>query len=322
MNYRSVADMNELILRNLDQIPADVDLVVGVPRSGLLAATLISLYLNRPLTDVQGLGENRLLGKGKRAIPGYDEASIQDARKILVVDDCISRGTEIRRTKQIIDRLGFANRTVYLAVFSFPENPHLADFTLQVVPRPMCFQWSFMHTPELKGYCLDIDGLLCREAGLEQDDGGIDDEDFLSDATPLFLPTAEVGWLVTSRLEKHREATEAWLARHRVRYRELVMLDVPSHEILNEALHVDFKASAYRRSGASLLIENSPVLAQRIAAKTGLPVMCMTSNRMIANQDVERWVGRINHFKKLLRRLRRAPRSLFNRLRPHQRTIS
>ena len=52
MNYRSVSDLNEVILRNIHIIPRDIDLVVGVPRSGMMPANLLSLYLNLPYTDI------------------------------------------------------------------------------------------------------------------------------------------------------------------------------------------------------------------------------------------------------------------------------
>ena len=38
MHYRSISDMNDAIVRNLHRLPRDIDLVVGVPRSGILAA--------------------------------------------------------------------------------------------------------------------------------------------------------------------------------------------------------------------------------------------------------------------------------------------
>ena len=52
MNYRSINDLNETILRKLHLISRDIDLVVGVPRSGMLPANLLALYLNLPYTDI------------------------------------------------------------------------------------------------------------------------------------------------------------------------------------------------------------------------------------------------------------------------------
>jgi len=312
-HYRSVADLNELILRRLDRIPHDVDLVVGIPRSGLLAATLISLYLNRPLTDLDGLEEGRLIGKGKREIPGYEMLSFDALRHILIVDDCVSRGTELGKAKARVQALELDAATTFLTIFSFPENPCLADITLEVVPRPMCFQWSFMHTPELSHYCLDIDGILCRDATQEEDDDGPNYLRFLREASPLLVPTAEVGWLVTSRLEKYRAETEAWLERYGVRYRELIMLDMPSKEARERSgRHVSYKADTYRRTGAALFIESSPGLAEHIAEASGQPVMCPTTNRVIGNPALESYMVWLARSRRQLRRLARAPNKLLS----------
>ena len=52
MNYRSLNDLNSTILKQLHLIPRDIDLIVGVPRSGMLPANLLALYLNLPYTDI------------------------------------------------------------------------------------------------------------------------------------------------------------------------------------------------------------------------------------------------------------------------------
>lgn len=44
--------MNDTIVRNLHRLPRDIDLVVGIPRSGLLAANLLSLAANIPMADL------------------------------------------------------------------------------------------------------------------------------------------------------------------------------------------------------------------------------------------------------------------------------
>ncbi len=60
MNYKTIKDLNETIIKSLPLIPRDVDLIVGTPRSGLMTATLLALYLNLPLTDVEGLIEEKI----------------------------------------------------------------------------------------------------------------------------------------------------------------------------------------------------------------------------------------------------------------------
>jgi len=55
MNYRNISDLNKIILKKLSIIPRDIDLIVGVPRSGMMPANLLALYLNKPYTDLHSL---------------------------------------------------------------------------------------------------------------------------------------------------------------------------------------------------------------------------------------------------------------------------
>ena len=52
MKYITLQEMNEAIRRNLWKIPRDIDFCLGIPRSGILAASIICEYLNCPLVDV------------------------------------------------------------------------------------------------------------------------------------------------------------------------------------------------------------------------------------------------------------------------------
>jgi orotate phosphoribosyltransferase-like protein len=55
MNFRSIADLSAAISTNLNKVPRDVDVIVGIPRSGVHAASIISLGLKLPLTNIDGL---------------------------------------------------------------------------------------------------------------------------------------------------------------------------------------------------------------------------------------------------------------------------
>ena len=60
MHYRSISDMNDTIVGNLHRLPRDIDLVVGVPRSGVLAGRPCSTGANIPYSDAGSF----LLGGG------------------------------------------------------------------------------------------------------------------------------------------------------------------------------------------------------------------------------------------------------------------
>ena len=96
---------------------------------------------------------------------------------------------------------------------------------------PRIFEWNVMHHHLLVSSCIDIDGVLCRDPTEAENDDGAAYERFLDTVPAREVPEAPLGWLVTCRLEKYREQTEAWLNRHAIRYRELVMLDLPDKRI-------------------------------------------------------------------------------------------
>lgn len=64
MNYRSITDLNSTILRNIHRLLRGLDLVVGVPRSGLLAANLLALLANLRLSDLDSYVEGGVYTSG------------------------------------------------------------------------------------------------------------------------------------------------------------------------------------------------------------------------------------------------------------------
>jgi len=104
INYRSIADMNADILAGIHKLPRPVDLVVGVPRSGMLAASILALHLNCALTDVDALLAGRMYAKGQSRDKDYKTiASVDQAETIIVIDDSVYEGNEMRTVRE---RLG------------------------------------------------------------------------------------------------------------------------------------------------------------------------------------------------------------------------
>ena len=279
MNYRSISDMNDAIVRNLHRLPRDIDLVVGVPRSGILAATLVSLTANIPMTDLDSFLAGRIYTSGiTKRWAGLDRQT-SEMRKILVIDDSIIGGTAMRDAREKIAAAGMKGDFIFAAVFGLSLRHEETDIVLDVVPHPRMFQWNFMHHMFLEQCCVDIDGVLCLDPTEEENDDGPAYEKFLSEARPLLGPTRKIGWLVTSRLEKYRKLTEAWLAKHEIKYDHLIMLDLPSKaERQRLGAHGSFKADFYRKSNAILFIESEHEQALKIAKLSGKPVLCVESN--------------------------------------------
>lgn len=300
MHYRSVADLNETILANLHRLPRDIDLVVGVPRSGLLAANLLSLMANIPLTDLDSLLDGRLYTPGTTKATARTTRPLEEMRRILILDDSISGGTAMARARERVARSGIAAEFIFAAVYATQPHHPEADMVFEQVPLPRIFQWNFMHHVALERACVDIDGVLCLDPTEDQNDDGDRYRQFLGDAIPLHATSRKIGWLVTSRLEKYRDLTEAWLKAQGIEYGELVMLDLPSKaERQRLGAHGSFKAEVYRRTDSTLFIESEERQAEAIARLSGKPVLCIETNHMHIPDDLSPAV--------LQRRLRNLP---------------
>ncbi|MCC7251278.1 phosphoribosyltransferase family protein [Hyphomicrobium sp.] len=288
MHYRSVADLNDDIIAGLARVPPDVDLVVGIPRSGLLAGTLVALALNVPVTDVEGFMAGRILSAGRTRRRDLFDADPRHARRVLVVDDSADTGQSMREARE---RLSAAFPEIpfsFCVVYGTSPTCAGIDLILKVVRQPRLFQWNIMHHNMLERCCVDIDGVLCADPSEEQNDDGEQYLQFLLNAPPIHTPTRRIGWLVTSRLEKYRKQTEAWLSGRGIDYGALVMLDLPSREArLKAQSHATFKAEVYgRTSGALLFIESEREQAQDICRLAGKPVLSLGSQELFTPEPL------------------------------------
>ncbi|MFC5970167.1 phosphoribosyltransferase family protein [Halomarina salina] len=279
MNYRSVSDLGASARQLAQSLPGDIDLVVGIPRSGLLAANLLCLHLDRPMTDVDGLCEERLLQTGHR----YDGSvsSFEDIDRVLVLDDSVKSGTQMTETKARLAEENFSFELEYAAIYISKRGHNFVDHWAEVVDTPRVFEWNLMHHPMLKHSCIDIDGVLCRDPTADENDDGPKYREFITTVEPQIVPTERVGWLVTNRLEKYRPETEQWLAEHGIEYEELVMCQASSmEERQRRADHARFKARIYDETDAELFIESDPHQANEITKYARKPVFCYEANEM------------------------------------------
>ncbi len=282
MNYRSVADLNQTITSRLSIVPRDVDLVVGIPRSGMLAASLLALHLNLPVIDLEGFIEGRRLGCGVRGERRGLHQTAATVTKVLVLDDSVLSGATIHAARQRLAETQRDCEVLYGAVYAAPEAAAEVDLYFEEVLVPRVFEWNLMHGGMLQHACVDIDGVLCVDPTEQENDDGPRYRDFIKHAQPLLLPTMPLGSLVTCRLEKYRDLTKQWLAQHRVCYEHLYMMDLPNKAArLASGSHGSFKAKIFRSTKAMLFVESSQRQAVEIARLSGKPVLSMETRRML-----------------------------------------
>jgi hypoxanthine phosphoribosyltransferase len=115
MKYISLDDLAQTIRKNIHKVPRDIDFIIGVPRSGMIAASIISSYLNVPLIDIDGFVSGLHPTGGSRL--NYFTKNHQNTNKVLVIDDTVFGGTAMNNTKKRLSvrtDLKFVYMCVYL----------------------------------------------------------------------------------------------------------------------------------------------------------------------------------------------------------------
>jgi uncharacterized HAD superfamily protein/hypoxanthine phosphoribosyltransferase len=282
MFYRSIPDLNQIILKRLHILPRDFDLVIGIPRSGMLPANLLALYLNKPFTDVHSFTNGHIYSSGERSQFFDNNAN----KKILVVDDSVSSGSALIKCKESLKKYENEYSISYCAIYVVPGKEKMVDYYFELVPLPRYFQWNILNHIILEKSCFDIDGVLCPDPTDDQNDDGPKYLKFITNAPPLYVPGSKIGTIVTSRLEKYRQETESWLQKNNIRYRKLVMMNLPNKEArIRAGNHGQFKAEEYKSMEYDLFVESNINQALEINRITKKPVLCTENFEMIFESE-------------------------------------
>lgn len=234
--------------------------VVGIPRSGLVPAAVIAGAWNLPLISLDGesLHGHRPLRSGGRAL--------------LLVDDSIYRGRAMTKAEQMVNR--WRSGAVYRAAVYTRSDSIQPDFSCRPVDGRRYFEWNLLGHPDLGRFAFDLDGVVCEDPTVVDDDGPAYGSHIAS-IRPLNLPVVEVGAIITMRLEKWRSVTEAWLDRHGVSRREVVMCPAESVAARREMDYGRWKGEQALARGLEVFVESCKRQAAQIHRTSGLPCICL-----------------------------------------------
>lgn len=275
--FRSIVDLRNSILQNIPRIPRDIDLVVGIPRSGMLPANLIALYLNKPYTDVDSFLAGRVYACGDRG----RFIKNCEIKNVLIVDDSISQGGALKRVKDKLNTLHY--NFIYFVVYARLKSKSMVNLFCELVEGERIFEWNlFHHKTILSHSCLDIDGVLCMDPLPEENDDGERYRKFLLTARPKFIPSVKIKTLITCRLEKYRPETVQWLRSNGVAYDNLIMLDLPNAaERRKWNKYGEYKGNVYKGSDYIFFIESSLNEARVIKSISGKSVFCVETMSLV-----------------------------------------
>lgn len=290
MKYITINDLNNTIRKNLWKIPHDVDFVIGVPRSGMLCATIISEFLNVPLVDSDSFASGAKPTGGNRLT--FHKESGNGRKKVLVVDDTIFGGTSNREARRLLKPFEDECTFVYLVVYLEGTASNLIDIYLEDIRQhrldatiPVLYEWNIFHHYEryTTKFIYDFDGVLCVNPPNERNEKIY--LDYIKHATPLFIPSTKIGEIVTYRLIKNKEISENWLREHGVSYGKLTMFDAQTWDENKSGISPErMKGDYYKQQDwAILFIESDDSQARKIFEISGKPVYCVDSNKLYAN---------------------------------------
>lgn len=283
MIYTGYQDLSDCIRRNIWKVPHDVDLIVGVPRSGMIPALMIAELVNKPCADIDGFIDGRVMQYGDRGRLMFHGT----ARKVLVVDDTVYKGRELQNVRERLAPLASQYQFFFTTIYAESAGARdMVDICFEDTSHPgdqiFIKEWNALHLYKrhTNVSMWDIDGLLCKDPPNDKDKAAY--EAYLPNALPMILPTTRIGALVTFRIESYRAVTEQWLHRYGIDYGQLIMFPASSREQRNWLQKpADFKAEQYRNAPwAKLFFESESKQAERIYLMTGKPVFCYENGRL------------------------------------------
>jgi uncharacterized HAD superfamily protein/adenine/guanine phosphoribosyltransferase-like PRPP-binding protein len=285
IQYRGYEDLIALIRSNFNSLHGKFDLVVGVPNSGLVPGLILAQLLNLPFLDYPSFIQGREVHRGMRKI-NYTSTPNNQNVKVLIVDDSIRFGRQIRLIQSDLERLSKSiYEFKYLVIFGDTKSNNFVDFVFETIDKLRVFEWNILNCWILEQACVDIDGVLCEDPSHEQNDDGPKYLHFLLNARPKIIPKYKINTLVTARLEKYRAETEIWLQKNNVKYERLIMLDLPNAEIRRKLnIHSKYKAEVYEKSDTVLFIESSLTQAKLINARSNRSVFSVENSHWFSEQ--------------------------------------
>lgn len=242
-------------------LPHDVDCIVGIPRLGLITGAIVSISLGKPLTTVERLIQHKDLND-----------KVISFKKILLVDDSISTGKTIKKSREEIKN-NFPQVEVILAAPYVSTKATEITKHWRVVGDEMFFESDLTEHPRDDIGC-DIDGVLCEE--ITPDVKNLDD--FYKTAKTLFIPKYKLKFIASGRFEQYRKVTEEWLKKNGIEYENLILRN-------KEKSAIEVKVNAIRKFKPFLFYESLIIESEQIYMRTGCRILCFENKFLYGGKN-------------------------------------
>ena len=237
-------------LRLAEMIPSDIDGIVGVPRSGMIPASVIATHLHLPLYTFHK-GQAVTVGRGSR-LRG------PEGDRLAFIDDTTMMGSTLKRLESVIG--------LKASVYVNPHSPRKPDLFVKDLEPPHLLEWNLFNSGYVRNMAFDMDGVICHD---EPPRNWLKVKE-----RPRYLPRNESITIITARFEKHRQHTENWLKAYGVGVEKLIMFGGTEAERNKPQAISRYKAEALKESGKEWFVESCRIQSKEIAEFTGAWVIC------------------------------------------------
>jgi len=250
-------------------IDTGFDVVVGIPRSGLLPASIIANMLNKSFASFEDLKQGYAFYKGHKMPSTHS--------KVLLVDDYIYSGYSFDVFKNKIRRFTDVDSVKTLSVFSNGSDVKV-DFVGKSISGRSLFEWNMLHREFNFEVGFDLDGVLCNERNIAGNNNLSNYKIEIKNAVPFMIPDYTINYIITNRLEQFRDVTEDWLFRNNVKYRQLLMWDNTWNN--RSGKYISSKIGMIRGTQIKLFFESDNNTAFEINKQLGIPVLCTNTMKL------------------------------------------
>jgi len=263
--------------------------IIGIPRSGMLLATMLSEELHIGVCSynefLDNLGQEFVFYRhGKRPIEH------PSTETYLVVDDSCyngSCGNYVRALRDLFPNKKFISYVGYLEGPCRLYKPDLwmCDIRKEALNDPelpvALYYYNILDNYWNFKYLFDIDGVVCLDPPSDQNIELY--EEYLNKPIPLhipFTPSNNSLSFCTYRLEKYRSQTESFLRAQNLSIKDLYMYNAETISERNKVSSSTYKGLIYKNNNYKIFIESNDKEAQEICEISKKPVFCYETGRM------------------------------------------
>lgn len=247
------------------KLPNNFDLIIGIPRAGLLVADTLAMYFGVPWATPSGYLRGEVFFT--------HDAPMPKVRRVLVVDDLINQGRQLFAEAENIRKAYYPDIVVETAsMYVTPKAANLVNHYYEV--QSGLEEWhDNIKSSDGCRIASDLDGVLCKNPPSSALASPQRFTEWVRTAEPHFIPRFKLQAIVTGRPNFVRDETEKWLAENNVDYGKLLMLgDALNYNPKNSVAH---KVSNIKKLKPDRFWESSLYEAKMIHQQTGVLTYCM-----------------------------------------------